>query len=154
MRRGVRSNDRTTPTWPTTINMEQDKDLKKIIQESTFNVVNGDFVYAKVKSVPKKHDFFMLSIDQDEITVVTQNFQGLSLIEKNRDVYALIALNVSIPFYSVGFLAAISKALAEKGTNILIISTYSKDYVMVKKEKLPGARKVLKSLGLKLILSH
>ena len=91
----------------------------------------------------------MVSRDADEITVVTKedNLSGLDLRERNKDYYRLIALNVSVPFYSVGFLAAVSQAIAASGLNILIVSTYSKDYVMVRDDKLEEARAVFLDLG-------
>ena len=91
----------------------------------------------------------MVSQDKDEITVVTseENLKDLDLAERNKEDYKLIALNVSAPFYSVGFLAAVSSAIAKKGMNILIVSTYSKDYILIKKQKLQDARQVLTSLG-------
>jgi hypothetical protein len=75
----------------------------------------------------------MVSKDQNEITVVTkeENLSKLDVIEKNKDYYQLIELKVFIPFYSVGFLASVANIIAEREMNILIISTYSKDYIMV-----------------------
>lgn len=123
--------------------------IQEIIQQSSFTVVEGTFVYAKVNSCAHQEQHFMISHDKDEITVVTkiENLPSLDLIERNKDDYALIALNVSIPFYSVGFLATVSSAVAEAGMNILIISTYSKDYIMVKIADLDRTREVLTSLG-------
>jgi len=78
-----------------------------------------------------------------------ENLPELDLKERNKDFYRLIALNVSIPFYSVGFLATVSQAIAEQGMNILVVSTYSKDYIMVKDDKLENAKSVLLGLGFK-----
>lgn len=124
-------------------------ELKKIIEQSSFEVQKGRFVYTRVGSGPKVKNHFMVTEDEDEITVVTreENLGDLDLIERNKDNYSLIALNVSVPFYSVGFLAAVSGAIAKGGMNILIASTYSKDYIMVKEEKLKKAREALLSLG-------
>jgi len=129
------------------------EDIKSIIKESSFTAEEGRFVYAKVFSVPDLNGHFMVSRDGDEITVVTkeENLSGLDLIERNPDYYRLIALNVSKPFYSVGFLATVSQALASQGMNILIVSTYSKDYVLVKEDRLEEAKLTLLKLGLKLI---
>ena len=93
----------------------------------------------------------MVSKDRDEITIVTkkENLKRLSMIEKNKDDYHLIALNVSVPFYCVGFLAAITKAIAKEGMDVLVISTYSKDYILVKHGCLDKAITVLKKLGFK-----
>lgn len=111
----------------------------------------GTFVYAKVKKVPQSGDHFMVSQDKDEITVVTleENLDSLDIVERNKESYSLISLNVSVPFYAVGFLAAVSTAIAKGGMNILIVSTYSKDYILIKKEKLDNARQTLTDLGFK-----
>ncbi len=108
-------------------------------------------MYAQVLNAPSVDKHFMVSKDADEVTVVTkeENLPELDIKERNKDFYRLIALNVSIPFYSVGFLATISQAIAEQGMNILIVSTYSKDYIMVKDDKLEKAKSVLMGLGFK-----
>lgn len=124
-------------------------EIENIIKKSTLEVQKGRFVYAKVSEVPKMGNHFMITKDADEITVVTkeENLTELAFIEKNKDFYRLIALNVSVPFYSVGFLATVSHAIAKDGMNVLIVSTYSKDYIMVKDDKLEDARLVLLGLG-------
>ncbi|MDO8424482.1 MAG: ACT domain-containing protein [bacterium] len=123
--------------------------LKKIIKESVFKVEEGRFVYTKVAKDPNTGKHFMVSRDADEITVVTreESLPGMALIERNKDFYRLVALNVSVPFYSVGLLAAVSQAIAKAGMNILIVSTYSKDYILVKDKKINNARSVLLKLG-------
>jgi len=125
--------------------------LQEIIRNSSFVVEEGRFVYAKVKSVSYIDNHFMIAKDSDEITVITkeENLNKLDLIEKNKDFYRLIALNVLVPFYSVGFLATVSGAIAKEGLNVLIVSTYSKDYIMVKEDCLEKVRLVLLSLSFK-----
>lgn len=124
-------------------------EINKIIKESTFQIKEGRFVYAQVLKTPSRGKHFMISEDADEITVVTkeENLPELDLKERNKDFYRLIALNVSIPFYCVGFLAAVSRAISEQGINILIVSTYSKDYIMIKDDKLENAKSALLGLG-------
>ncbi|MCL5114020.1 MAG: ACT domain-containing protein, partial [Patescibacteria group bacterium] len=111
-------------------------DLKKIISSSSFILHEGRFIYTKVRIAPPTGKHFLISKDNDEITVVTkeENIGELDLIEKNKDYYSLIELKVSLPFYTVGFLATVSSAIANKGMNILIVSTYSKDYILVREE--------------------
>lgn len=125
-------------------------ELRQIIQQSSFEVEDGVYVYTKVSSKPTTNHF-LVTQDKDEITVVTteDKLGELDLIERNNDDYKLISLNVSVPFYSVGFLATVSSAIAKEGMNILIVSTYSKDYIMVKEDKLEQVRKVLLELGFK-----
>ncbi len=124
------------------------KNLQEIIRNSTFEVMDGFYVYAKVAKRPnEKH--FMVSEDKDEITVVTkqENLGDLEFVERNKENYKLIALNISVPFYAVGFLAAVSSAIAKEGMNILIIATYSKDYILVREEHFDKSIKVLSNLG-------
>ena len=128
-----------------------DKKLKKIIASSTFEVIHGRFVYTKVSKEPRLHNHFLISRDKDEITVVTEegNLGELKIIERNKDYWTLIALNVSAPFYSVGFLAAVSSAIAKANRDVLIVSTYSKDYILVQHDFLDGVKRVLFALGFK-----
>lgn len=128
------------------------KGIDEIIKQSSFVVHDGRYVYAKVSKAPSVDNHFLVSKDKDEITVVTRedNLRELDLIEKNKDFYCLIELKVSVPFYSVGFLATVSDAFAKEGMNILIVSTYSKDYIMVREDRIGKAKKVLLSLGFKI----
>jgi hypothetical protein len=123
-------------------------ELKTIISQSNFEIIPGSFIYTKVGTIPSG-THFLISQDEDEITVVTkqEELQNLDLIERNKDNYTLIALNVSVPFYSVGFLALVSSAIADAGMNILIVSTYSKDYIMVREDKSDEGQAVLLKLG-------
>jgi hypothetical protein len=126
-----------------------DSELQEIIQRSSYTVADGRFVYVKALAVQSIAKHFMVARDSDEVTVVTkeENLPELDIIERNKDDYALIALNLSVPFYSVGLLATVSSAIADAGMNILIISTYSKDYVMVREDVLAATKEVLLSLG-------
>jgi hypothetical protein len=125
------------------------KDINKIIRESTFEIRSGRYIYAKVANVPPAGNHFMISKDADEITVVTkeENLNNLDLLEKNKDFYTLISLNVSIPFYCVGFLATVSSAIAKSRVNILIISTYSKDYILIREDCTEKVKNILLNLG-------
>lgn len=131
--------------------MQKNNELQDIINQSSFSIQEGIFVYTKVASFPKDFNHFLVTKDATEITVITkiENLSSLDLIERNKDDYKLIALNVSVPFYSVGFLAQVSTAIAQAGMNILIVSTYSKDYILVKAAKIDSAKKVLLALGFK-----
>lgn len=126
-----------------------DEKLRKIIESSTFEVIPGKFIYAKVSKAPQINNHFLITNDKDEITVVTEenNLGELEIIEKNKDYWTLIALNISAPFYSVGFLATVSSAIAKENRDVLIVSTYSKDYILVQYDFLDGVKKVLLSLG-------
>ncbi len=124
--------------------------LKEMFLKSSFSVLPGQYVYAKVTTLPAVGDHFMVTRDADEITVVTAegSTSGLDIVEKNEHPWKLISLNLAVPF-TAGTLAAINSACAEAGLNNLVISTYSKDYILVHADKLKEAKSVLGKLGFK-----
>lgn len=130
--------------------MTIDPKLKEVLESTTFRILPGTYVYTKVKSVPTGKHFF-LSQDSDEISVVTSSdkVKELDLIERNIDDYVLIEMRVSLPFYAVGFWAAITAAIASRKANILAVSTYSKDYAIVRVEHKDVACEELLRLGMK-----
>jgi hypothetical protein len=121
----------------------------QVIRQSSFQILDGKYIYCKVKSFPKGRHHFLLTCDDEEITIVTteERLDELSLIERNKDSYRLIALNVKVPFYSVGFLATVSDAFASRGMNVLLVSTFSKDYLLIKEDLIDTAKTVLMELG-------
>ena len=118
-----------------------DEKLEKIIKESSFTWVKDDFYYLKAKSRPSGKHFFIAE-DRDEVTVVTsrEKVREVDVAGQNTNIYTFFALSPTVPFYTVGFLAAVSSAIAAGGMNILIVSTYSKDYLGVQKEHAAKAR--------------
>ncbi len=131
--------------------MQTHDDLAAILAASTFQIVPGTYVYAKAVMAPPVHTCFMVSIDQDEITVVAEadQLRGIQILERTVDSYALIALHVSAPSGAVGFLASVTAALAQDRIDVLVVSTYSKDYVLVRQDRVGDAAECLRELGLK-----
>ncbi len=125
-----------------------EKELIQAFKKSLFAVSDGRYVYTKVASPPKqKH--FMVAQDQDEITVLAreENLKDLNIIEKNDKYWKLIALIV--PPFTAGIIAAVTNAVvsAKKGTNTLIVSTFSKDYLIVREDSLELVKRTLVELG-------
>lgn len=127
-----------------------DNKILDMFGKSSFVISNEKYIYAKVKSVPLDGGHFMVSKDSDEITVVTTeaNESKLDLIEKNDNLWRLVSLNLETPFMA-GTMATINTACFKKGLNNLIVSTYSKDYIIVKDSQVDDIREVLKALGFK-----
>ena len=67
--------------------------------------------------------------------------------EKEVKWFKLFEFKVSIPFLAPGFLAKISKTIADKSLNILIVSTFSKDYALIREEDFKVAVKALEEVG-------
>lgn len=123
-------------------------DLKEAIPKSIVTVMNGTYVYVKTDKVENIDIHFMVSKDKDEITVVTkkENIKDLNVLELVGD-YKLIEFKPAVPFQTVGFLAKIAKVIANQDMNILIVSTFSKDYIMIKEEELEKGLRALKDTG-------
>ncbi len=123
-------------------------DVKEAIPKSIATVMKGTYVYVKTDKLEKPDIHFMVSKDKDEITVVTEkaNAEKLNALEIVGD-YKLIEFKPAVPFQTVGFLAKIAEVIANQGMNILIVSTFSKDYIMIKEELLEKGIQALKDTG-------
>ncbi len=123
-------------------------DLKEAIPKSIATVIKGTYVYVKTDVMEKPDIHFMVSKDKDEITVVTkkENIENLKVLELVGD-YKLIEFKPAVPFQTVGFLAKIAEVIANQGMNILIVSTFSKDYIMIKEELYEKGLQALKNVG-------
>jgi hypothetical protein len=104
--------------------------------------------FAVVKSKRPLSDAFAVIQDKNEITVVIDqskvNYEDVIEIEKD---WKILTFDVFLPFELIGFLAKISKVLAEENIGILAISAYSTDHVLVKEKDLLKAIKKLENLG-------
>ncbi len=123
-------------------------DLKEAIPKSIATVIKGTYVYVKTDVMEKPDIHFMVSKDKDEITVVTkkENIENLKVLELVGN-YKLIEFKPAVPFQTVGFLAKISEVIASQGMNVLIVSTFSKDYIMIKEELCEKGLQALKNVG-------
>lgn len=118
--------------------------LDEVIKSSPVIVHRGRYAYLKGQEKELKNHF-LISQDQDEITIVTEESNILKTKhEKEVKWFKLFEFKVSLPFLAPGFLAKISKTIADKKMNILIVSTFSKDYALIREEDLEAA---VESLG-------
>lgn len=91
---------------------------------------------------------FLVSKDKDEVTVVTEE-RYVNGVPHKKSVqwFRLLEIKVSLPFVAVGFLAKVTKTIADKQLNVLIVSTFSKDYALVREETANVAIEALKAEG-------
>ena len=108
----------------------------------------GRFAMVKVQEIEKEANYFFLANDGEENTMVVEE-ANLSQVryEEIQKWFKLIRLAVSVPFFSVGFLAKVASAIANRGINILLISTYSNDYLLIRENDVDAAFEALKALG-------
>lgn len=121
---------------------------EQVIADSSFRFA-GTYRYASVRSVTNYEKHLMVTRDAMEITVVTaeENLGELDVIALNADRWLLLAIDCANPFYCVGFIAKISAALSGAGLDILVVSTFSCDWVFIKEESGPVAAELLRSMG-------
>jgi hypothetical protein len=82
----------------------------------------------------------------DEITIVIEESREGDFIEIQRG-YRLLSFDMVLPFGTVGFIARISKALADEGISIFVISSYTTDHILVRDEDLAKAVRKLEEIG-------
>ena len=89
------------------------------------------------------HDekFISITKTEDEISIVTTlDLKNYAKIEKD---WKIIKINEMLDFGLIGIISKISNILANKKIGIFIISTYNTDYIMIKKEDIEKAIKIL-----------
>ena len=97
--------------------------------------------------------FGVVIVDKDEVTLiipvdVLDDFaKRLHDVERSSDVYRLITFDIVLDFSVVGFMAGISRALADANISILPLAAFSRDHLLVKKADFDKAWGIL--LGLK-----
>lgn len=104
--------------------------------------------FAVVKSKRPLPGAFAVIRDKNEITTVIDQFKVSSrdVIETDGG-WKILTFDMVLPFELVGFLARVSKALADEKVSILAISAYSTDHILVKERDLPKSIEKLRSLG-------
>lgn len=115
------------------------KDCKLKLWEESISVL-------KLRSMSS--DFIAVINSPGEITAIANTGttpEGLILEEEKG--WRAISFEVVLPFELVGFLAAVTKVLAEAGVSIFALSAYSTDHILVKEEQLEVALKQLMGLG-------
>ena len=104
--------------------------------------------FSIIKSKRQHPRAFANIVDRNEITVIVDNnhIQKKEILEIQRD-WKIITFDIVLPFGLVGFLAKVSKLLADEKIPIFVISGYSTDHLLVRKKDLPISIKKIKSLG-------
>ena len=104
--------------------------------------------FAVVKSKKSLPNAFAVIRDKNEITVVINQKQidDEDVIEIEKD-WKILTFDMVLPFNLVGFLAKVSKILADEKISIFAISAYSTDHILVKEKDLSKTIKKLESLG-------
>ena len=105
-------------------------------------------IFAIIKSKKPYPNAFANIIDKNETTVIIEQskYNDEDVVEIEKD-WKIITFDMVLPFGLVGFLAKISKVLADEKISIFAISAYHTDHVLVKEKDLVRAEEKLKELG-------
>ena len=121
--------------------------INEVIKDSKIIVHEGRYAYLLAN---EEHigNHFLITKDKDETTIITEE-KNIKSLNSKKEVkwFKLIEIKVSTPFVAKGFLAKITKTIADKDLNVLIVSTFSKDYLLVKEETYDLALGALKQIG-------
>jgi hypothetical protein len=104
--------------------------------------------FAVVKAKESVEGAFANINDGNEITVIIDETKlsenSVIKIEKG---WKLIAFDMVFPFEMVGFISKISKVLADNKISIFVISSYSTNHILIKRENLEKTVELLEGLG-------
>jgi hypothetical protein len=116
------------------------------------SVRRKEYTIAKVAAVPAISDkVFAVITDGAEITVVAELHNDLNVLEEEKP-FRIISFDTKLPFDLIGFLAYITKLLADQNISLFAISSFSTDHILMKEVYLDKAMEVLRDAGVKIDL--
>jgi hypothetical protein len=113
---------------------------RAVVSPETFAIVKTTRALAGSLAVIKDDRETTCIIDESKLG--SQKFLGFE------GDWRMITFDMVLPLSLVGFIAAVSGALADAGVNLFTISAYTTDHVFVKDQKLETAVRALEKLGM------
>lgn len=119
--------------------------LRSTLERSPARLLPGSFWYSQMPSGSAAPKAVLALIDDGvEVTLIAET----RIDHVSRGPFSLIRLEVAVPFESPGFLASIAGALASAEMSVLIVSTFSFDYLLVKEGSREEVLDLLTELGM------
>ena len=130
--------------------MSGESNLNKLLMKMNPVLSDGRFVFltlkANIPSLLVKESLMIFKENEGETFIVKEKV-AIDNQLKFEQVWALITLNVHSDLQAVGFLAAITKKLAEAGISVNAVSAYYHDHLFIPWDKRLDAMSVLKSFN-------
>ncbi|MGQ0541177.1 MAG: ACT domain-containing protein [Blastocatellia bacterium] len=97
---------------------------------------------------PRMTTPFMIFMDKNEVTLLLDDVDFGTIRHSIRDAkvesgFRMLTFDTIIDFAVVGFMAEVSRILAEAGVSIVALSAFSRDHLLVKQNDLSTALKAL-----------
>ena len=130
--------------------------LRKTINSSPYVLHPQRYTVLQVQECSNPQPHFLVTHEAEEVTVITTEKQRALLqseILQEQALFQLIEFKMSTPFETPGFLAAIASQLASRHLNIMLVSTFSKDWLLLKEEDLEAGLSSLHELGFQQVSS-
>ena len=127
--------------------------IEDVIKTSSILIHPSRYIYLKTTDKNLANHFFV-SQDKDETSIVTEE-KNLNSVKYSDSVgwFKLIEIKLSVPFLQ-GFLSRVIKPIADAGFNTLIVSTFSKDYILIKENNIKEVTIILKQMGFKEVIEQ
>ncbi|MBS3055174.1 MAG: ACT domain-containing protein [Candidatus Aenigmarchaeota archaeon] len=137
------------------------KDLLSIFSKTKLNVQPGEYLIVRLplkygvmlRELSKfvREPFFNYTVEPQEITLVVHERDwsniGRDFIETQIEHgYNIITMDVTVDLNVIGYLAVISRLLADVGVPIMVVSGHRTDHILIKKYDLQKAIFVLQDL--------
>ena len=123
-------------------------ELERVIRLTTVRVAAERYAYLRTDTLPERGNHLMVFSCGDDNTVVTQESQVHDIdYTAMEEWFRLFEFHIPIPFQAPGFLASIASAVADERINILMISTFPRDYALVKESEVERAIRALRRRG-------
>lgn len=97
--------------------------------------------------------FATIQDETETTTVIDQDAVGNVDASTVEGGWKRLTFEMDLPFGLVGFLAAVTTALADADVSVFVLSSYSTDHVLVDEDDLDAAVSQLEALGCRLVSS-
>lgn len=128
--------------------------LMEVVKSSKVQLLPKRYAVVKVEKLEFLDSHFLASKDDTETTVITTEERLTTLKTLSEEKwFRLIEVAVSRPFNAPGFLAKITQCIAELGISIFVVSTFSKDYILLKEQDAEAGLQALADVGFPIVSS-
>jgi hypothetical protein len=108
-----------------------------------------DETFAIAQTEKPLSNAFAVIQEREEITVIVdqEKIHTDDVIQMDTN-WKLITFDIVLPLQTIGFLAKVTTVLADECISVFVLSTYSTDHILVKKQDLHKTLRKLETLGL------